>query len=254
METVSLVSGLEDLERNIVYFDKLAAGSDGDRALELTKRGLCFVVKKESGSYSFYPSRFIGYRNNSLAAHEQNEYKDGRETNLAIRKIFKRDPLQSAVFEAAYLEFLREKGIKAGKQRRKYWILNSELECLEKQSDKAMATEDDDSEFPEGKPLEQRHLRRERNRKLIEKAKQEFRDKNKRLFCQACGFDFERKYGDIGKDYIEAHHTLPVSAMAEGHVSKAKDIALVCSNCHRILHRRRPWLGMDELGEIISEN
>ena len=28
--------------------------------------------------------------------------------------------------------------------------------------------------------------------------------------CQACGFDFEKTYGEIGKDHIEVHHVKPL--------------------------------------------
>ncbi|NTW22904.1 HNH endonuclease [Candidatus Falkowbacteria bacterium] len=254
MVPIALIASLEELENNIAYFDKLAGGQDGKAARELIQRGLCFVVKKIGSKFFFYPSRFIGYRNNTLALHAQNEDKDGRVTNLAIRKIFKKDPLQSKSLEEAYGDYLGGHGALPGKQKRKYWLLNSEVDSVEKQEGKQMLASDDDSEFPEGKPLELLHLRRERNAKLIEKTKQEFKARHKKLFCQACGFDFESKYGDIGRDYIEAHHTLPVSVMEEGHVSRTKDMALVCSNCHRILHRRRPWLGMDELARIIEKN
>ena len=36
--------------------------------------------------------------------------------------------------------------------------------------------------------------------------------------------------------------------------SLVKDIALVCANCHRMLHRKRPWLNMDDLKKVLSEN
>jgi putative restriction endonuclease len=64
--------------------------------------------------------------------------------------------------------------------------------------------------------------------------------------------DFEKKYGERGKDFIEAHHTIPVSEMVPGQNTKVEDIALVCSNCHKILHRTRPWLSMKRLKEILN--
>ena len=47
---------------------------------------------------------------------------------------------------------------------------------------------------------------RERNSKVVQLAKQNFKDKNGRLYCQVCEFDFEKEYGEIGADFIEAHH------------------------------------------------
>ena len=109
----------------------------------------------------------------------------------------------------------------------------------------------DDSEFPEGKELEIKHKTRERNQALVKKAKELFKNKHGRLFCKVCDFDFEKKYGEIGNNFIEAHHTIPLSRISGEIKTKVKDIALVCPNCHRMLHRRRPWLKMKQLKKLI---
>lgn len=114
-------------------------------------------------------------------------------------------------------------------------------------------TEDDES-FPEGKIKLRQHLARERNSKLIRRAKQLFKKKEGRLFCQACGFDFEKVYGELGEDYIEGHHIKPVSELKEGESSQIEDIVMLCSNCHRMVHRKRPWLDMEALSSLLSIN
>lgn len=40
--------------------------------------------------------------------------------------------------------------------------------------------------------------------------------------------------------------------MAEGEETKIEDIAIVCSNCHRMLHRKRPWLSINELKQLLT--
>jgi len=111
-----------------------------------------------------------------------------------------------------------------------------------------------DEEFPEGREVEKKHKLRERNQAAVRTAKERFKKKNGSLLCQVCGFEFYTKYGEIGCDFIEGHHTLPMSEL-EGEVkTQVKDIALVCSNCHRMLHRKRPWLRMSELKKLIFEN
>lgn len=110
-----------------------------------------------------------------------------------------------------------------------------------------------DTEFPEGKEIEIKHRLRERNQALIKSAKEAFKQKNGNLYCQVCGFDFQAKYGDTGAGFIEGHHTLPISEIKGEVKTKVKDVALVCSNCHKMLHRRRPWLKMEELQKIIKE-
>jgi len=78
------------------------------------------------------------------------------------------------------------------------------------------------------------HKRIERNRKLARKAKL-----HHGYTCKACGFDFQAKYGAIGKDFIEAHHLTPLADLKGQRLSlNAKtDFTVLCSNCHRIIHR-----------------
>ena len=105
--------------------------------------------------------------------------------------------------------------------------------------------------FIEGKLKERLHKQRERSSSLIKAVKKEALDQHGKLECQCCGFDFEVKYGELGQEFIEAHHTKPVSELhTDGEKTHKKDIALVCSNCHRMLHRKRPWLKMNELKKL----
>ncbi|WP_431090389.1 HNH endonuclease [Paenibacillus sp. 8b26] len=111
--------------------------------------------------------------------------------------------------------------------------------------------EDNDEEYPEGAIAFRLHKVRERNPAVIKKAKQIFFKNYKRLFCEVCGFDFQKVYGNRGSDFIEGHHKRLISEMTEGEKTKVEDIALVCSNCHRMLHRS-PALKIDELQVIID--
>ena len=53
--------------------------------------------------------------------------------------------------------------------------------------------------------------------------------------CLACGFNFEDHYGQVGKDFIEVHHMIP---LAEGErESDPNNLIPLCSNCHRMIHR-----------------
>lgn len=111
-------------------------------------------------------------------------------------------------------------------------------------------TEDDEG-FPEGKIKLKQHLIRERNPEVIQLAKEHFLQKHGKLFCEVCEFDFQQYYGELGNGYIEGHHTKPVSEMDDNHETKVEDIALVCANCHRMLHRQRPWLSISELKQLL---
>ncbi len=111
--------------------------------------------------------------------------------------------------------------------------------------------EDEEDEFPEGKVLFRAHRSRERNRTLVKRAKSLATRTHGRLVCQICGFDFKERYGNLGDGYIECHHTVPISHLNPGTRTKVTDLALLCSNCHRMVHRRRPWLTTTELLNLL---
>lgn len=70
----------------------------------------------------------------------------------------------------------------------------------------------------------------------------------------ACGFDFEKVYGERGKDYVEVHHVVPLADRDEVvDIDPAKDLIVVCANCHRMIHRRKnEVLSLNELKSIIK--
>lgn len=113
--------------------------------------------------------------------------------------------------------------------------------------------EEEEITFPEGKELYRLHRSKERNITLVKVAKAKYLEFNKRLSCQVCNFSFEENYGGLGKGFIEAHHIFPISELTEETPTKVEDIALVCSNCHRMLHRRRPWLSLEELNKVKTK-
>lgn len=71
--------------------------------------------------------------------------------------------------------------------------------------------------------------------------------------CEVCGFSFESVYGDLGKEFIHVHHKKPLFSIGENyHPVIEKDFALVCPNCHAMLHRNRKGvLTVEELREKI---
>ena len=75
--------------------------------------------------------------------------------------------------------------------------------------------------------------------------------------CMVCRFDFELTYGELGRGYIECHHLNPLSERAEADwtdelVTRLDDVAVVCANCHRMLHRQRPALAPLDLRDRLK--
>lgn len=100
--------------------------------------------------------------------------------------------------------------------------------------------------YPEGKKSFQKHKKSERSAKVIRIAKLNRLKKEGKLECEICTFNFTSRYGKLGEGFIEAHHTLPVTNMNENHQTKPEDLALVCSNCHRMLHRHIPLIDIKD--------
>ncbi|MCV0428180.1 MAG: HNH endonuclease [Roseibium sp.] len=66
--------------------------------------------------------------------------------------------------------------------------------------------------------------------------------------CQACGFNFKAAYGDLGRDFIEVHHAVPLAEKGRRKTNPSHDLIVLCSNCHRMAHRKRGYcLSLDEL-------
>lgn len=189
-------------------------------------RGRVFVTYIVDGKYHFAPSRFVGYKDNTLVKHQNNEEKDGRITTPAITKI-----LGSRTFdprlEEAYLMYCEWLDVRAANQKRTYWLLNQDI-----------LGELTSEPFQEGGYKMRVHLVRERNSKVVKEAKRLFKlSHNGRIYCEICGFDFSERYGKIGDGFIEAHHKVEFSKTNGEHEIKPSDFAMVCSNCHSMLHR-----------------
>lgn len=111
---------------------------------------------------------------------------------------------------------------------------------------------DEEYEAEEGRAVLRLHWSRERDPKLVRLKKAQVLRASGRLACEVCEFDFERRYGLHGADFIEAHHTRPVSTLLPGQTATPADLALVCANCHRMLHRGPTLLSISELRAMLE--
>jgi predicted HNH restriction endonuclease len=95
-----------------------------------------------------------------------------------------------------------------------------------------------DLTFEEGSRDLRKHIRIERNAKLRAKSKSYWRTKlGGRLYCCVCNFDFEKRYGPHGSDFIEMHHLKNLGSLKGPQKISVQDLVPICSNCHRMIHR-----------------
>ena len=95
------------------------------------------------------------------------------------------------------------------------------------------------------------HLRRERKHAIVEAKKAAVLGSTGRLSCEVCGFDFSATYGSLGVGFCEVHHLSPLSASDESVATTLADLAVLCSNCHRIIHRSDPMISVAELSMVV---
>jgi len=140
-------------------------------------------------------------------------------------------------------------------------VVNSILQILEDdnltQELESLGNLDQESQLDttgskEGRILERLHKYRERNSNLVKKKKRNVLNKEGRLDCEVCGFNFQEKYGDLGEGFIECHHVTPISQLRPDTVVTWNDLILVCSNCHRMIHRKTNLTTIEELRFLIQ--
>lgn len=112
----------------------------------------------------------------------------------------------------------------------------------------------DDEEAAEGRVLTRVHKTRERSREIVKRKKEKVLKESGALYCEACGFSFHNVYGELGAGFAECHHTVPISELAPGEKTKLSDLRIVCANCHRMIHRSKPWISVDALAELIRNS
>jgi 5-methylcytosine-specific restriction endonuclease McrA len=121
---------------------------------------------------------------------------------------------------------------------------------------RGLTPDEGDTEFPAGSG----EFREGSERKYVQtrferdpRAREEAIARYKRQ-CMVCEFDFNAFYGpDYSVGYIEVHHTKPLSSLRGERVTKIEDLVLLCSNCHRVIHRKRKeMLDWKELRAEVS--
>jgi len=108
-----------------------------------------------------------------------------------------------------------------------------------------------DEGVSEGSVLQRRHLKRERNPALRRKKIAEVLKLKGRLECEVCTFDFAHTYGERGDGFAEVHHAVPLHVTGPVK-TRTSDLVVLCSNCHRMIHRGKQWLTPAQLRALIK--
>ncbi|PJK16185.1 restriction endonuclease [Chryseomicrobium excrementi] len=72
--------------------------------------------------------------------------------------------------------------------------------------------------------------------------------------CVCCNFNFENKYGEVGKEFIHVHHEIEISTIGEEYqIDPIMDLKPVCPNCHAMIHKRKPAYSIYEIKKFLEK-
>jgi hypothetical protein len=127
-----LVRNVTHIINNVAIFERYGRSenpTEREFFNEHLRRGMNFVAIKIGDKYVFAPSRFVGYIDNDMNKHEDNPYKDGRDTDIRLKEIMKSQQMSDILIEQAFLNMCSELNIVPDNRERQYWVI--ELPNLE---------------------------------------------------------------------------------------------------------------------------
>lgn len=126
---MNFITKKQDLIDNILTLEGYLTGENtAERrfAEQLIQRGKTICVYKVNGENHFAPSRFLGYKNNTIDDHLANEEKDGRDKNPVIDKILGRH-FGIDTIEEKFKVYTISLGLSIPANKRRYWRVNDQL-------------------------------------------------------------------------------------------------------------------------------
>ncbi|MBP1743088.1 MAG: hypothetical protein H6Q58_66 [Firmicutes bacterium] len=124
-----IVKELPDIIDNIGTFDEyLKDPKKQEFAVSLIKEGSSFIAVKKEKGYIFYPSRFVGHKNNNYDAFIKYNLSSGRDTIEIVSQILKHKPNQMKDLEAEFKAFCLRLGFTAPETgiagaEHQYWVI-----------------------------------------------------------------------------------------------------------------------------------
>lgn len=200
---------------------------------------------------ALHPKRFVDFRQRrweELAVRLDHDYPEGGSSDYGARLIWA-GRFAKEITDTTTYRRLWSNG-------EPLWVIAGV--CWDAMTPKGMErlrnhrkADNAEKEYDEGKERMHWHLTRERNRTLVARVKERRLKVDPLLRCDVCRFSFVEFYGDLGKEFIEAHHRVPLAELKMGVKTKEEDLALVCANCHRMLHRSEATLTVEDLRTSI---
>ena len=173
-------------------------------------------------------------------------------TDYYLRRIYEENGqvgLQNALISLSqHIDYYEEKSGASVKKRRE--IYDKYYDLLDKKPEQTIFPDevDEDIKYAEGKTKRILVNSYERNPVARQKCVEHYG-----TLCQVCNFDFEKIYGEIGKEFIHVHHKVDIATVGnEYSVDPINDLIPVCPNCHSMLHKKKPAYSIEEIKELMK--
>jgi hypothetical protein len=221
------VASAGDIRRALRAFNLHAARDENrSRALNLLTSTTFWVYDPDAEQFG--PSKFVGLARMEFGAYETERIGvSGAETRRAIERALDDVFISRPAWRSRLREWgkglLGEAGF--GGADASKWKFTSLRSKSASGADLAVADEEVQA-FPEGALSYAMHRKRDRSAALVSAKKRNALLKTGSLACQACGFNFADRYGEIGDGFIECHHTAPISELKPNAVTRLADVAL----------------------------
>ncbi len=240
-------------------------------------RGNNYVYYKFNGEDRFLPSRYVGYKNISIAKHKNAINKHGGTSDKAITSIIGENKTSSR-FEDMLKKFIIKtygKGFSPKDYKHSFWETDIRLYSENKTSITRLEDEFDKEvakiNHNRTTPPDFRHYGELKQRKLATRMVL-YQERDPQVVadalwlakgvCQGCGADknnlFER--ASDGTVYLEVHH---IDFLSEGGRDTLDNAVALCPTCHRLMHygketdkekiRKRINKSLEERKKIIDK-
>lgn len=247
----------EQILRNVLAFNGCRTSQNQDVRLFYVERlrlGKIFIAALYEGRTLFCPSRFAGYKDNTMARHLAFEDKSGSITTPCITSLLGQPHTANVELEKQYLALCTDLEIKASGKNRTYWFVTHKGPPIVEPP----PTSGQEPEFPDEVAASGRYSEGAVKQVLVNAYERSPEARQACIveygaICAVCSLNFESRYGAIGLGFIHVHHLIPLALRsAEYIVDPIKDLRPVCPNCHSMLHKSDPPFSIEELREVMA--
>ena len=125
---LAFVTSVEEIITNIKTIEAYLHSDnkvEKEFAADLVQKGRTILVYKVNGENHFAPGKFLGFKNNSMALHKDNESKEVRDAGPAITSLMGK-PFTTDTIDKSFVAYAQGLKLKAHNSKRKYWRVRDE--------------------------------------------------------------------------------------------------------------------------------